>query len=106
MNVFDKAIDEIKTRGWTKRNLINDAGEVCLIGACALAAGYKTNDLIYSTGAAYEDERYITTLLKVINQDFGYDTKYVYFFNDLEAQEVDDVVAVLEKASVRESEKV
>lgn len=99
------AVAIINERGWTTDSFINEAGQVCMIGAIALADGAN---IVESAGVklldfpeqVYLNDALMKDLTKAIWPDSKVDpwARDVYKWNDVVATQ-EDVIAVLKKAA-------
>jgi hypothetical protein len=119
MNVFDKALAEMRTRGRTSGDLIDENGHVCALGAIGLAKGLDIqaiqNDDDHvsdqSTNLMNASKGYpeVVHLGRIIAQNYP-DRNFtgwgsVWMFND-ETTDDDEVYAMFEKASVEWDAKI
>lgn len=98
---LDQVAVELNERGWSQGTLVNDAGQVCALGAIDMARRY-----FYSQGrgrntlAKYVAVHAIRTVLPQGHNIAGYihDTDQIIAFNDNIAKSSEDIHLVLKQA--------
>jgi hypothetical protein len=98
MNVFDKMILVLEEHGWTKFQLQNDKGEMCILGALTFA---KTGTL-----EGQVDNNNEASLLCELLKEEGYNNEgWPYFpianYNNAKSTSYEDIVLLLKRASER-----
>lgn len=102
MNRFERAIDRLNRRGWTKGSYENLNG-FCLTGA--MGRHYLRPSQIVESQSYWQDEELVAKILQEQYPDINWDTIHVKWdtiprWNDDIAQSKKEVIRVLEKASI------
>ncbi len=101
MNVFEKALEVLRERGWQNfsGSLEGAGGGLCILGACSVAKYGMSED------AVYEDDEILDPLKKVLLEQFEITPSEpgmggsVFVWNDSYERTQDEVEMVLEKAA-------
>lgn len=86
MSIYTDMQEIIKERGIGSKNMINEDGTCCLIGAKCLALGYTPEQIIeMDAGYYFYSVAEIPELVEVISQSYNKgntSSSKVYFYND------------------------
>lgn len=96
-NVYERAVEAIRERGWCQHALEASNGAVCLLGAYAAAAGLY-NDRGELRYPAPDEERALAKAIR--SAGFEWRSGSVEPWNDAPDRTVEDVLLVLKHAAV------
>lgn len=114
-NLIDQAIEYLKTRGWIQGELYKDnvvGGPACMNGALFHCTGYHDkfaeNSLWRSDWVLSEEYKAFVRTHDVINLVLWeqYETSHFFSWQDAPERTFEEVISILEKASVRLNELV
>lgn len=93
MELVERAIAELRERGWVRCELMDDFGRVCLLGALQVAA---------TTVDCTQHNQVVLEAYRVLLEKHGYDKfDSVEDWNDNHAKDVDEVIELLKLAGER-----
>jgi hypothetical protein len=93
MELVEKAIGELRERGWVRGELMDDFGRVCLLGALQVAQ---------TTVNCTQQNEVVLEAYRILLERYGYDKfDSVEDWNDNYADSVDDVIELLKLAGER-----
>jgi hypothetical protein len=110
MNTIDKVLDKIKEIGWHQGNYVNSDEDGNLIGVCMIGA-FRKAELYEWSNWEFANPAFYMPVEEVIKEQFPDRLIYsgmegIPAFNDHEDTTLDDVLLVLEKASIKYDEMV
>lgn len=110
MNDFDAAIDYLEEYGWTKHHMFGSDRSACIMGAFEVVVLGNTKESVSIESGVNTVERNgywnrIDIVTKIVREQFPGRDKGTGFtianFNDHRDTTYDDVIMVLEKASIK-----